>query len=135
MEDSKEDIWKSSADNVQHKGLWTQMLDEKAKGNIQKYNTKKFNLADMRIWMEDMWKADKERKERLDKEYTDLSQVTVEDIDEIIAKWGGIDNVPNGLLAKVKLGGNYMDIPVKLLKQYQQTVVEMVKTLTEVKEQ
>ena len=94
MEKSNEEMWKG-------KGLWKTLQEEMDKGNVKEYNVKKLTLDDIKNWMEEAHKEDIKRRERLDKEYTDVGTITLEEIDKIIAEYGGIDNVPNGLMAKI----------------------------------
>lgn len=92
-------------------GLWKQMQES----NPVVYSAKPLTPLDISEFFENAQKADTERRERMDKEYTPLSEITNKAIEDMVEKWGDVDSMPNGLMAKVIIGGCYIDIPVKTL--------------------
>jgi hypothetical protein len=93
-------------------GLWT-LMQENYKPI--EYNAKPVTSQDISEFFENAQKSDKERRERMDKEYTPLSEITDKDVESMVEKWGDVDNMPNNLMAKVNVGGSYIEIPVKTL--------------------
>lgn len=102
--EEKEEVRKS-------KGIWAQLHEAR----VEVYNSKPLTAIDIHEFFENAQKADTERRERMDKEYTPLSKITNKDIEDIVEKWGDVDSMPNGLMAKVSIGGSYIEIPVKTL--------------------
>jgi hypothetical protein len=93
-------------------GLWA-LMQENYKPI--EYNAKPVTSQDISEFFENAQKSDKERRERMDKEYTPLSEITDKDVESMVEKWGDVDNMPNNLMAKVNVGGSYIEIPVKTL--------------------
>jgi hypothetical protein len=91
-------------------GMWA-LMQENYKPI--EYNSNPLTPQDISEFFENAQKADKERRERMDKEYTPLSSITDKTIEDIIKKWGDVDSMPNNLMAKIKIGGSYIEIPIK----------------------
>lgn len=107
------------------KGLWAHLQDEKAKGNIVKFDPSKgIKIEEIEQLFKGLWKSDQERRERMDKEYTDIGKITLKEIEDEIAKWDG--NVPNGLMCKIKIAGSYQTWPIKGVQQYLEAVEKEV---------
>ncbi len=114
MEEKKEEMWQSS----EGKGLWQQMNESR---NIVKFPPDKpFTIADIEETFQLLRKQDTERRERMDKEYTDVGKITLKEIDEELAKWNG--DVPNGLMVKIKIAGMYQQWPIKSLRAWLQAI-------------
>jgi hypothetical protein len=112
-------------DNKPVNGLWAQLQDEKAKDNVVVFDPSKgIKIEEIEQLFKDLWKSDQERRVRMDKEYTDIGKVTLQEIEEELAKWG--DDVPNGLMCKIKIAGSYQDWPIKALHQYLKAVEKEV---------
>ena len=84
-------------------------------GTVVEYDPSKFNLDDMGKWFVELNKQDLERRAILDKEYTPLSEIKLEEMEEIVAKNNG--EIPRGAFVKVQVGGRYVDMPFVLLLQ------------------
>ena len=113
-------------ENKENKGLWALLQEEKLKGNVIHYDAHKgVTLDEIADVFKEMWKSDMERRERMDKEYTDIGKVTLKEIEDELAKWDG--DVPNGLFCKIKVAGSYQTWPIKVLHQYLLAVEKEVK--------
>jgi muramoyltetrapeptide carboxypeptidase LdcA involved in peptidoglycan recycling len=101
-------------DHLNHKGggLWKRLQEQK--GNVVKYNGKPITLGEFTDFMTKLQNDQIERKKQLDKEYTDISKITLKEIDDEIAKWEKDgEKVPNGLMCKVKIAGSCQMWPIK----------------------
>lgn len=109
------------------KGLWQTMYGQ---GNIVKWSPDPpLTIDDISKAFEEIRKQDIARRERMDKEYTDISKIKIEELEEAIAKYG--DDIPRGLMVKVKWGGQYTDVPIKTLYNYMKALGNYAKELYE----
>jgi hypothetical protein len=90
-------------------GIWNEMQN----ANVVKYSSRSITIQEIETWLKETIIADEERRERMNKEYTPLSKITNKDIEEMVEKWGDVDSMPNNLMAKINVGGSYIEIPVK----------------------
>lgn len=102
------------------KGLLEILLQEP---NIVEFNPSAYTLEDMERDWQAILQAEQDRRERLNKEYTPLSEITSKEIDDASRPYG--DNIPIGLFVKVSVGGQYLDVPLKALVQIRDKAKEM----------
>lgn len=104
------------------KGLWENMRD---KGNVVKFDLSKgITVEELTDLVYKLREQNQEIRERMDKEYTDIGQITLKEIEDELAKWDG--DVPNGLFCKIKIAGSYQQWPIKALHQYLKAVEQEV---------
>lgn len=109
----------------ERKGLWQRM---KEGGHVIKWPPDPpMTLQDISEAFDLIREQDIARRERMDKEYTDISKIDVKELEEIMAKCG--DNIPNGLQVKVKIGGQFQTWPIKVLHQWMTDIAEYAKEL------
>lgn len=110
-------------DKKQGKGLWELMKEE---ANIVYWPPNPpLTLKDISDTFELLRKQDIARRKKMDKEYTDISKVTVKELESEINKWDG--NVPNGLVCNIKIGRTYQQWPIKILYEYLLTMEKEIK--------
>ena len=111
-------------ENSNINGLWKRM-----QGNKVTYDPSKFKLEDLGEMWETARKNDQKRRERMDKEYTDIGKITLEEINKEIEKMGGEENMPKGVFVKVKLAGMYQDMHILILKRFLEAIQKEVDKL------
>lgn len=73
-----EEMWVSG--KGEGKGLWQQMQED----NVVKFDrNKKFTFEELKETFSLLRKQDEERRVRMDKEYTDISKITLKEIEEV----------------------------------------------------
>ncbi len=93
-------------------------------GTVIDYNSASFNLENFADLMHDIELREKERRDMLDKEYTPMEEIKLEELEAEIAKYG--DSVPNGLFIKVRWAGRYFDMPALALLRLQRNIKSMI---------
>lgn len=103
------------------KGLM-QILEESA-GALVEFNPQKYTFEQMAKDFDAICEHDRKRREFMDKEYTPLSEITCKEIENAARPYS--DNIPIGLLVKVRISGQYMDIPLRGLVAMNNKAKEM----------
>jgi muramoyltetrapeptide carboxypeptidase LdcA involved in peptidoglycan recycling len=108
----------------QAKGLWQQMQE----AETVVYNSKPITLSELQEFFQKSREKDQKRRELLDKEYTPIEKITLQEINEEIAKWEkNGEEVPSGLMCKIKIAGSYQMWPIKGVQLYLESVEKLAK--------
>ncbi len=127
-----EKMWNNDENVDKSKGLWQQIQEG---GNVITWPPKipeGKTLSD--LWQETIElarKYDIQRREIMDKEYTPAEEITLEEIDKVIADYGGEDKLPKGIYAKIKIAGMYQEWPLLNLRNWLVAMKEEAKKIYE----
>lgn len=113
----KEQMWKNEPQK-ESKGLWAQL--QEAPVHKIEYNPAEYTLEQRQKDIETVAEYEKKKRERMDKEYTDIADVKNSEIDELRKTYG--ENPPAGMRVKLKVGGIYGEYPIQFLYRLQEII-------------
>jgi len=115
--EQEEQMWKNEPQK-ESKGIWAQL--QEAPVHKVEFNLGGYTLEQMEKDLEAIAENERKRRERMDKEYTDISTIEDSDIDELRKQYG--EKPSAGIRVKLKIGGMYGEYPLQFLYTLQDAI-------------